>query len=65
MYAYMHVPIFMYMKIGTAFLVAAARKALFAMRRLSLLLGLRDPAKQCKLFDILDREVWGVSSSVS
>ena len=39
-------------KIGTAFLVAAARKALFAMRRQCLLLGLSDPAKQCKLFDI-------------
>ena len=41
------------MKIGTAFLVAAARKALFAMRRQCLLLGLSDPAKQCKLFDTL------------
>ena len=41
-----------------AFLVAAARKALFAMRQpclLSgcLLLGLGDPVKQCKLFDTL------------
>ena len=41
------------MKIGTAFLVAAARKALFALRRLCLLLGLSDSAKQCKLFDTL------------
>ena len=41
------------MKIGTAFLVAAARKALFAMRRQCLLLRLCDPAKQCKLFDTL------------
>ncbi len=59
------------MKIGTAFLVAAARKALYAMRRQCLLLGLRDPAKQCKLFDTLVLpilsyacEVWGVSPSV-
>ena len=41
------------MKIGTAFLVAADRKALFAIRRQCLLLGLSDSAKQCKLFDTL------------
>ena len=41
------------MKIGTAFLVADAGKALFATRRQCLLLGLSDPAKQCKLFDTL------------
>ena len=56
------------MKIGTAFLVAAAGNALFAMWRQFLLLGLSDPAKQCKLFDTLVLpilsyacEVWGVS----
>ena len=53
-------------KIGTAFLVAAAGKAQFAMWRQCLLLGLNDPAKQCKLFDTLVLpmlsyacEVWG------
>ena len=68
------------MKIGTAFLVAAARKALYTsicihVRRrqclLKKLLGLRDPAKPCKLFDTLvipilsyACEVWGVRPSV-
>ena len=59
------------MKIGTAFLVAAAWKALYAMRRQCPLPGLKDPAKQCKLFDTLVLpivsyacEVWGISPSV-
>jgi len=38
---------------GTDALVATARKALFAMRRRCALLGIRDPALQCKLFDTL------------
>ena len=38
---------------GTDALVATAKKALFAMRRRSALLGIRDPALQCKLFDTL------------
>ena len=38
---------------GTNALVAPARKALFAMRRRCALLGIRDPALQCKLFTIL------------
>ena len=37
----------------TDVLVATARKALFAMRRRCALLGIRDPALQCKLFDTL------------
>ena len=41
------------MTFGTSFLVAAARKAMFAMRRRCALLGIRDPAMQCKLFDTL------------
>ena len=58
------------MSFGTAFLVAAARKAMFAMRRRCALLGIRDPALQCKLFDTLvlpilsyGAEVWGVPGS--
>ena len=58
------------MQFGTAYLVAAAKKALFAMRRRCLLLGIRDPAMQCKLFDTLVLpilsyacEVWAVDSS--
>ena len=56
---------------GTSFLVAAARKAMFAMRRRCALLGIRDPALQCKLFDILVLpilsyacEVWAMNASV-
>ena len=52
---------------GTDALVATAKKALFAMRRRCALLGIRDPALQCKLFDTLllpilsyGCEVWGV-----
>ena len=41
------------MTFGTSFLVAAARKAMFAMRRRCALLGIRDHAMQCKLFDTL------------
>jgi len=50
-------------------LVATAKKALFAMRRRCALLGIRDPALQCKLFDTLvlpilsyGCEVWGVDT---
>ena len=49
--------------------MAVARKALFAMRRRCPLLGIRDPALQCKLFDTLvlpilsyGCEVWGVDA---
>ena len=56
---------------GTKFLVAAARKAMFAMRRRCALLGIRDPAMQCKLFDTLVLpilsyacEVWAVNPSI-
>ena len=59
------------MTFGTTFLVAAAKKAMFAMRRQCALLGIRDPAMQCKLFDILVSpilsyacEVWAVNPSV-
>ncbi len=59
------------MTFGTTLLVAAARKAMFAMRRRCALLGIRDPAMQCKLFDILVLpilsyacEVWAVNASV-
>ena len=52
---------------GTEALLAVARKALFAMRQRRVLLGIRDPALQCKLFDTLvlpivsyGCEVWGV-----
>ena len=64
----------------TAFLVAAAREALFATWRQCLCLWLRDPAmytlrrytyRQCKLFDTLvppishyAYELWGFSSNV-
>ena len=58
------------MSVGTSFLVAAARKAMFAMRRCAEV-GIRDPALQCKLFDTLvlpilsyGVEVWGVKSSL-
>ena len=54
---------------GTDVLVATAKKALFAMRRRCALLGIRDPAVQCKLFDTLvwpilsyGCEVWGVDT---
>ena len=56
---------------GTAFLVLAARKAMFAMRRRCALMGIRDPAMQCKLFDTLVLpilsyacEVWAVNPKV-
>ena len=56
------------MAFGAGFLVAAARKALFAMRRRCAWLGIRDLASQCKLFDTLvlpilsyGCEVWGVN----
>ena len=59
------------MTFGTSFLVAAARKAMFAMRRRCALLGIRDPAMQCKLFDTLILlilsyacEVWAVNPNV-
>ena len=59
------------MTFGTSFLVAAARKAMFAMRRRCALLGIRDPAMQCKLFDTLVLpilsyacEVWAVNPNV-
>ena len=59
------------MTFGTGFLVAAARKAMFAMRRRCALLGIRDPAMQCKLFDTLVLpilsyacEVWAVNPNV-
>ncbi len=55
---------------GTDALVATAKKALFAMRRRCALLGIRDPALQCKLFDTLVSpilsygcEVWGVDTN--
>ena len=38
---------------GTEALMAVARKVLFAMRRRCALLGIRDSALQCKLFDTL------------
>ena len=54
---------------GTEALLAVARKALFAMRRCCTLLGIRDPALQCKLFDTLvlpilsyGCEVWGAGA---
>ena len=59
------------MTFGTSFVVAAARKAMFAMRRRCALLGIRDPAMQCKLFDTLVLpilsyacEVWAVNTNV-
>lgn len=58
------------MSFGTGILVVAAKKAMFAMRRRCALLGARDPALQCKLFDSLVLpilsyavEVWGVKRS--
>ena len=59
---------------GTSFLVAATRKAMFAMQRrcalVKVLLGIRDPGMQCKLFDTLVLpilsyacEVWAVNPS--
>ena len=54
---------------GAGALVASAKKALFAMRRRCALLGIRDPALQCKLFATLvllilsyGCEVWGVDT---
>ena len=59
------------MTFGTSFLVAAARKAMFAMRRRCALLGIRDSAMHCKLFDTLVLpifsyacEVWAVNPNV-
>ena len=59
------------MSVGTSYLVAAARKAMFAMRRRCAEVGMRDPALQRKLFDTLvlpilsyGVEVWGVKSSL-
>ena len=59
------------MTFGTSFLVAAARKAMFAIRRQCALLGIMDPAMQCKLFDTLVLpilsyacEVWAVNPHV-
>ena len=59
------------MTFGTSFLSAAVRKAMFAMRRRCVLLGIRDPAMQCKLFDTLVLpilsyacEVWSVNPNV-
>ena len=56
---------------GTTFLVAAAKKAMFAMRQQCALLVIRDLAMQCKLFDTLvlpilsyAYEVWAVSPNV-
>ena len=57
--------------LGQASLVAAARKAMFAMRRRCAEVGIRSPALQCKLFDTLvlpilsyGVEVWDVKSSL-
>ena len=54
---------------GTDALVATARKALFAVRQRCALLGIQDPALQCKLFDTLvlpilsyGCEVWGLDT---
>ena len=54
---------------GTEALMAVARKALFTMQQCCGLLGIRDPALQCKLFDTLvlpilsyGCEVWGVDA---
>ena len=59
------------MTLGTSFLVAAAREAMFAMQRRCALLGIRDPAMQCKLFDTLVLpilsyacEVWAMNPNV-
>ena len=41
------------MTFGPTFLVAAARKAMFVMRRRCAFLGIKDPAMQCKLLGIL------------
>ena len=57
------------MSFGTGILVAAARKAMFTMQRQCAILGIKDPALQCKLFEttvppILSYvEVWGVNRS--
>ena len=55
---------------GTEALMAVARKALFAMRQCCAMLGIRDAALQCKLFDTLVLpilsyrcEVWGVCAN--
>jgi len=52
---------------GAKLLVAASQKAVYAMQRHCAFLGMRDPAMQCNLFDILVLqilsyavEVWGV-----
>ena len=41
------------MSVGTSFLVADARKAMFVVRRQCAEVGIRNPALQCKLFDTL------------
>ena len=55
------------MTYGTDFLVSSAKKAMHAMRRRCIFIGLSDPASICKLFDTLvlpilaySCEVWGV-----
>ena len=59
------------MTFGTSFLVAAARKAMSAMRRRCALLGIRDSAMLCKLLDTLILpilsyacQVWPVNPNV-
>ena len=59
------------MAYGVEYLVAAAKKAVHAMRRRCISLHLSDPATRCKLFDILvlpilsySCEVWAVNPKV-
>ena len=49
---------------GTAFLVAAAKKATHAMRRRCVALHLSDPATICKLFDTLVLPILSYSCAV-
>ena len=60
------------MTYGAEFLVSAAKKAVHAMRRQCIFLGLSDPASICKLFDTLvlsilaySCEVWAVDPKVA
>ena len=60
------------MTYGAEFLVSAAKKAVHAMRRRCIFLGLSDPASICKLFDTLvlpilaySCEVWAVDPKVA